>query len=69
MDKVEAGLDARGIPTASCPICGEQWLKVPMIFDDETYDVAAWGLEGECMSCGTLVTICCPTDSVEGSAG
>ena len=55
-------LDARGIPTAGCPNCGEQWLKVPMIFDDETYDIAAWGLEGECFSCGTLVTVCTPVD-------
>jgi hypothetical protein len=54
--------DFSGIPTAGCPVCGDQWLKVPMVFDDETYDVAAWGTDGECYSCGTRVTVCCPAD-------
>lgn len=55
-------LNFSGVPTAGCPVCGDQWLNVPMIFDDETYDVAAWALEGECFSCGTRVTVCCPVD-------
>ena len=59
------GLDATGVPTAGCPMCGEQWLRVPMIFDDDTYDVAGWGLEGECYSCGTRVTVCTPVDKEE----
>lgn len=55
-------LDARGIPTAGCPNCGEQWLNVPIIFDDDTYEVSAWGTEGECFSCGTKVTVATPAD-------
>jgi hypothetical protein len=35
---------------------GDSWI------DDETYDVAAWGTDGECYSCGTRVTVCCPAD-------
>lgn len=61
----KVGMDASGVPTAGCPMCGEQWLKVPMIFDDDTYDVAGWGLEGECYSCGTRVTVCTPVDKDE----
>jgi hypothetical protein len=64
-DDRKLGLDASGVPTAGCPMCGEQWLKVPMIFDNDTYDVAGWGLEGECYSCGTRVTVCTPVDKEE----
>ena len=55
-------LDARGIPTAGCPTCGERWFSVPVLFDDETYEIGAWALEGVCLSCGTIVTVCCPVD-------
>lgn len=55
-------LDARGIPTAACPTCGEGWFTVPVVFDEETYEVAAWALEGMCISCGTVLTVCCPAD-------
>lgn len=61
----DGGLDLQGIPTAACPSCGDRWLKVPMQFDEDTYDVAAWGTQGECYSCGSLVTVCTPTDSIE----
>lgn len=57
-------LDARGIPTASCPNCGESWFQVSAMFDPETYDISAWSLEGECYSCGTMLTVCCPVDSL-----
>jgi len=59
-------LDAEGIPTAGCPLCGEQWLMVPVIFDDETYEIAAWSTKGYCSSCNTKVTVCTPADSVTG---
>lgn len=55
----------RGIPTAACPNCGGEWFKVPMTFDLETYDVAAWGMDGECYGCGALLTVCCPADARE----
>ena len=59
----ETAVDLQGIPTAACPSCGDRWLKVPMMFDEDTYDVAGWGTEGECYSCGSLVTVCTPVDS------
>jgi hypothetical protein len=59
---VESGADLRGVPTAGCGCCGEQWMLVPMIFDDETYDVAAWGTSGTCMGCGAELTVCTPVD-------
>lgn len=55
-------LDARGIPTAACPNCGERWMHVALMFDEETYEISAWQLEGECVSCGTILTVCCPVD-------
>jgi len=58
----ELPIDATGIPTPVCPLCGCDWIMVPMTFDYETYDVAAWGTEGECFSCKSKVTVCCPVD-------
>lgn len=58
-------LSFRGIPTAACPNCGGEWFKVPMTFDHETYDVAAWGMDCECFSCGSLLTAPCPADIEE----
>jgi hypothetical protein len=55
-------MDASGIPTSMCPLCGSRWLKVAIMFDDETYDVAMWGTRGECYECGTMLTICSPPD-------
>lgn len=61
-------IDASGLPTAACPVCGDRWLKVPVMFDAETYEVAAWGTEGECYSCGTVLTVCTPVDANVDSA-
>lgn len=64
MSSEEPKLDARGIPTAECPCCGSSWLNVPVTFDGETYEIAAWGTEASCFGCGTLVTACTPVDSL-----
>jgi hypothetical protein len=58
-------LDAQGLPTAACPACGDTWLLVPVTFDAETYEIAAWGTEAECYSCKTRLTACTPVDTVE----
>jgi hypothetical protein len=63
ISRKSAEVDASGVPTAGCPICGDRWILVPMLFDEETYDVAAWGTEGTCYSCGTKVTVCTPLDA------
>jgi|AntAceMinimDraft_6_1070360.scaffolds.fasta_scaffold14965_2 hypothetical protein len=62
-------IDARGIPTAACPICGERWLMVPVIFDEEDYEIVSWGTEGFCGVCRALVTVCTPEDSLEAQRG
>lgn len=59
---IEPVLDARGVPTAACPRCGEMWLEVLTLFDEDTYEIAAWATEGTCSSCGAMITICCPVD-------
>lgn len=67
-DRRDMALDARGIPTAMCPDCGSSWLMVPVMFDTEDYEIAAWGTEASCFGCGALVTACTPVDvpSVSG---
>lgn len=57
--------DFRGIPTAACPSCGCEWFKVLVTFDHDTYEIDAWALDGECLSCGTLLTVVCPVDAEE----
>lgn len=57
------GMDLRGIPTSVCPVCGSSWLLVPVKFDQETYEVVAWGTEGKCLNCETLLTACTPVDA------
>lgn len=59
-----SSLDLQGLPTAACPACGCTWLMVPMTFDPETYDVAAWGTEGSCFGCGSRLTVCTPVDKI-----
>ena len=55
--------DWRGIPTASCPVSGCDWLRVAVRFDTATYEIAGWGInDAECWACGTLVTAPCPVD-------
>ena len=53
-------LDARGLPTHACPVCGHLVFKIKAMFED--YDIAVWFVDGECDDCGTLVTVPCPVD-------
>jgi hypothetical protein len=55
-------LDASGLPTAECPNCASALFKTAMSFDPDTYKVAMYFLEGECVNCGTLVTLPTPLD-------
>ena len=55
-------LDAQGLPTAECPNCASALFKTAMSFDPDSYEVAMYFLEGECVSCGTLVTLPTPLD-------
>lgn len=54
-------LDARGIPTHACPVCGHLFFRIIAKFDD--YEISFYTLDGECDNCGALVTVPCPIDS------
>lgn len=59
-------MDARGIPTTSCPFCGSDLLRVVVKFDPSDYEIGLYFLDGECAKCGTLLTIATPIDYPEG---
>lgn len=58
-------IDTRGIPTHQCLNCGGNQFKIMASFED--YDIAMWGLDGECFDCGAPVTVPCPVDSPDYS--
>lgn len=35
---------------------------VPVTFDAETYEPAAWGTDGACYGCAARLTVCTPVD-------
>ena len=61
----DQAIDARGIPSAVCPMCGCGWFSVQIAFDD-SYEISAYMLDAKCGDCGTLVTAPTPEDVVEG---
>ena len=58
-----AQLDARGVPTAACPKCGEFIFVLYATFDDE-YNIKTYMLDSMCAMCGTLLTAPTPLDCV-----
>jgi hypothetical protein len=54
-------INARGIPTRCCPMCGTNIFKVLVTFDEE-YNIEQYLLDSECAECGTLVTAPTPLD-------
>jgi len=59
-------MDARGIPTCSCPNCGGMMFRALVMFDPETYTVGMYHLDLECDYCGTKVTAPTPIDLPNG---
>jgi|LakMenEpi03Aug12_release.lakeMendotaPanAssembly.Ray.scaffolds.fasta_scaffold1173144_1 hypothetical protein len=56
--------DWSGIPTSVCPNCDCTWFNVPITFDQDTYEIAAYGLDGvTCWSCNQPITPPIPIDS------
>lgn len=53
-------IDTRGVPTHECFTCGGRLFRIVASFED--YDIALWGLDGECASCGAPATVPCPVD-------
>jgi hypothetical protein len=55
-------LDARGIPTCQCPACDGVLFKIVVQFDPTDYEIGLYMLDGECVKCGTLITVPTPLD-------
>lgn len=58
-------IDARGIPTCTCPNCGNTLFKALVAFDPETYTIGMYHLDIECFECGAFATAPTPLDSPE----
>lgn len=56
-------IDARGIPTCTCPNCGDNLFRALVSFDPETYTVGMYHLDIQCDACGTLATAPTPIDN------
>ena len=57
-------LDARGIPTRTCPVCNSALFTVQVSFDED-YEIAGYLLNCECAYCHTKLTAPTPLDLVE----
>ena len=57
-------LDARGIPTRTCPVCKSTLFTVQVSFDED-YEIAGYLLDCECAYCHTKLTAPTPLDLVE----
>jgi hypothetical protein len=55
------GMDLTGTPTSVC-ICGCNLFRTVVTFDEETYEIAMYSLDGECLECGTRLTLPTPLD-------
>lgn len=60
-------IDARGIPTCTCPNCGDTLFRALVSFDPETYTVGMYHLDIQCHSCGALATAPTPLDNPSGN--
>lgn len=61
-------MDARGIPTQACPLCGDVWFVMTVAMDEGL--PAAFLHEARCANedCGALVTLADPSDIERGDA-
>jgi hypothetical protein len=55
-------MDASGIPTPVCPMCGCVWLVIPVRFCQDSYNISMWATEGTCLDCKSKITACTPLD-------
>ena len=53
-------LDATGIPSNACPVCGHMFFQIIAHFSE--YEIDFYTLEGTCDDCGALVTVPCLVD-------
>jgi hypothetical protein len=59
-------IDARGIPTCSCPNCGCVFFNAVVQFDPIDYEIGLYFLDGSCRDCGALITLPTPIDKIKG---
>jgi hypothetical protein len=55
-------MDFRGIPTAACPNCGSNLIKIVAQFDPKDYEIGIYSLDAECALCQALLTAPTPLD-------
>lgn len=55
-------MDARGIPTCTCPNCGCVLFNAVVQFDPTDYEIGLYFLDASCRDCGTLITLPTPLD-------
>ena len=56
-------IDARGMPTNTCPKCGGNWFNMKVAMQEG--EVVSFLFDATCIYDGTLVTIACPVDLEE----
>lgn len=49
-------IDARGIPTCTCPECGGVLFSAFVSFNPETYTIGMYHLDIRCTNCGAMCT-------------
>lgn len=54
------GLDLRDVRTRLC-LCGSRWFRT-IVTIGEDGEIEAYGLDGECVECGTRVKLLSPVD-------
>jgi len=60
-------VDFRGIPTAMCPNCGSDFIKIIAQFDPVDYEIGIYKLDAECAVCEALLTAPTPLDIIKES--
>lgn len=60
-------MDFRGIPTAMCPNCGSDFIKIIAQFDPVDYEIGIYKLDAECAVCEALLTAPTPLDIIKES--
>lgn len=60
VDGTTLEIDARGIPTNACLVCGCNVFNIRAGFED--YDIAFWFTDAECAECGCPLTAPTPCD-------
>jgi hypothetical protein len=58
-------IDARGIPTAICPECGNDEFSITVKFNKVLYFIENYSLEGQCIKCRTQISCPIPINNIK----